>query len=102
VLGDRRDHFEAMQDVWEMVRVILDVRKQREFDPTLAVLRELTETAAESGSADTHTHERLGEMLEFFESVAAWYRQMRRLPTGSVIRFIKAGDKLRKLLGLAS
>ncbi|MHC4416936.1 MAG: GbsR/MarR family transcriptional regulator [Planctomycetota bacterium] len=102
VLGDRRDHFEAMQDVWEMVRVILDERKKREFDPTLAVLRELTETAAGSGARDPHTHERLAEMLSFFESVAGWYAQMRRLPTGSVIKFVKMGDKVRKLLGLAS
>jgi DNA-binding transcriptional regulator GbsR (MarR family) len=100
VLGDRRDHYEAMQDVWEMVRVILDERKKREFDPTLAVLRELT-AGAGSGRRDAHARERLAEMLGFFESVAAWYAQMRRLPTGSVIKFIRMGDKLRKLLGLA-
>src|SRR6202453_4711475 len=40
VLGDRRDHFESMKDVWEMFRVILDQRKKRETDPTLALLRE--------------------------------------------------------------
>jgi DNA-binding transcriptional regulator GbsR (MarR family) len=34
VLGDRRDHFESMKDVWEMFRVILDERKKRECDPT--------------------------------------------------------------------
>src|SRR4051794_19919838 len=33
VLGDRRDHFESMKDVWEMFRVILDERKKRETDP---------------------------------------------------------------------
>src|SRR6476660_8537022 len=35
VLGDRRDHFESMKDVWEMFRTILDERKKRETDPTL-------------------------------------------------------------------
>ena len=104
VLGDRRDHYEAMTDVWEMVRVVLDERKKREFDPTLAALRDLTDQAAKSGKSgkrDAYAHERLAEMLGFFESVAAWYTQMRRLPTGSVIKFVKAGDKLRRLLGLA-
>ena len=33
VLGDRRDHFESMTDVWEMFRVIMDERKKREIDP---------------------------------------------------------------------
>src|SRR5919205_1776803 len=40
VLGDRRDHFESMKDVWEMFRQVLDERKKREADPTLAMLRE--------------------------------------------------------------
>src|SRR6266550_9393251 len=35
VMGDRRDHFESMKDVWEMFRTILDERKKRECDPTL-------------------------------------------------------------------
>src|SRR5260221_1800781 len=40
VLGDKRDHFESMKDVWELFRVVLDERKRREIDPTLAMLRE--------------------------------------------------------------
>jgi DNA-binding transcriptional regulator GbsR (MarR family) len=33
VMGDSRDHFESMKDVWEMFRVVLDERKKREIDP---------------------------------------------------------------------
>src|SRR5215207_3916088 len=40
ILGDRRDHFESMKDVWEMFRIILEERKRREIDPTLEVLRQ--------------------------------------------------------------
>src|SRR5207237_10111368 len=40
VMGDRRDHFESMKDVWEMFQTVLDERKKREIDPTLALLRE--------------------------------------------------------------
>jgi hypothetical protein len=64
-------------------------------------LRELTATAQESGDKDAHTHERLEDMLSFFESIGAWYTQIRRLPTGSVIKFVRMGDKIRQLLGLA-
>src|SRR6476469_846448 len=45
VMGDRRDHFESMKDVWEMFRVIMDERKKRETDPTLQLLRELNAEA---------------------------------------------------------
>src|SRR2546428_8358028 len=59
VIGDKRDHFESKKDVWEMFRIVLDERKHREIDPTLAVLREciaLTETDPET---DEYTQERL-------------------------------------------
>src|SRR5664279_4753152 len=40
VLGDKTDHFESMKDVWEMFRSVLDERKRREVDPTIALLQE--------------------------------------------------------------
>src|SRR4030088_550954 len=40
VLGDKRDHFESIKDVWDMFRVVLDERKKREIDPTVALLEE--------------------------------------------------------------
>src|SRR4029453_8528960 len=38
VLGDRRDHFESMKDVFDMFRAITHERKKRETDPTLQCL----------------------------------------------------------------
>src|SRR6185436_17343885 len=38
VMGDRRDHFESMKDVWEMFRLVLEQRKKREIDLTLELL----------------------------------------------------------------
>lgn len=102
VLGDRRDHYESMKDVWEMFQIILDERKKRECDPTLAVLRDLTAKAKAGGAKDAHTHERLAQMLNFFETMSSWYAQIRRMPTGSVVKFVKMGDRIKKVLGLAS
>lgn len=95
-MGDRRDHFESMKDVWEMFQIILDERKKRECDPTLAMLREL-ETQAKA-EKQPHVHERIGEMLRFFETMSGWYGQMRRMPSGALVKFVKMGDKVRKLL----
>src|SRR5476651_1113102 len=52
VMGDRRDHFESMKDVWEMFRLIVEQRKRRELDPTLALLRECAAEADKSGATD--------------------------------------------------
>lgn len=102
VMGDRRDYFESLSDVWEMFQIILDERKKRETDPTLAVLRELVQRARKGEEKDARTAERLSEMLSFFETMSTWYEQIRRLPTGAVIKFVKMGNRVRKLLGGAS
>lgn len=102
VMGDRRDHFESMKDVWELFRVVLDERKRREIDPTLALLRECVAESAQGKSEDAHTRERLTAMLDFFETMAGWYDQIRRMPTDAAIKFVRMGGRIQKLLGLAS
>src|SRR3954462_7715473 len=67
LLGDRRDHFECMKDVWEMFRTIIDERKRRETDPTLQLLRECVAEAKKPSQADPYTRQRLADLLEFFE-----------------------------------
>lgn len=99
ILGDRRDHFESMKDVWEMFRIIVDERKKREADPVLTMLREAATEAKKPGAADAYTRERLADMLQFFELMASWVEQTRKLPTPAVIRMVKMGDKVAKMLG---
>jgi len=99
ILGDRRDYFESLKDVWEMFRIILDERKKREADPTLAMLREAVAETKKPGSADAYTRERLADLLEFFELMTGWVEQTRRLPTPAVVRMVKMGDKVAKMLG---
>src|SRR5262245_29069917 len=98
ILGDRRDHFESLKDVWEMFRIIVDERKKREADPVLGMLREAAAEAKKPGSADAYTRERLTDMLQFFELMTTWCDQMRRLPTPAVVRMVKMGDRLGRFL----
>lgn len=102
VMGDRRDHFESMKDVWEMFQIILDERKKREIDPTLAMLKQVVAEAKKGGAKEAHVHERLAAMLEFFETMTSWYGQLRRMPTGAVVKFVKMGDKMLKMFKSAS
>ncbi len=101
IMGDRRDHFEALSDVWELFRVVLEERKRREFDPTLALLRQCVAEAAKNKS-DVFTQERLNELLGFFETMGAWFEQVRKLPNNAVNKFVKLGDKLFKMMGIGS
>jgi DNA-binding transcriptional regulator GbsR (MarR family) len=100
VLGDRRDHFETMNDIWEMFRVILDERKRREFDPTLAVLRDTVDELEADESCDPFAKEKVAEMLDLFETITAAYNQVEKMPTEAIKKMAKLGDSLAKILGL--
>ena len=46
ILGDRRDHFEAETDIWEIAARIAAGRKPREIDPAVDALRACVSDAA--------------------------------------------------------
>ena len=102
VLGDARDHFESMKDVWEMFRVVLDERKKREIDPTERLLRECIAEAEKDAATGNYSEDRLREMHNFLATTAGWYATFRGWPTSVLKRFFSMGDKARKLLGLTS
>jgi DNA-binding transcriptional regulator GbsR (MarR family) len=101
ILGDKRDHFESMKDVWELFRVVLNERKRREIDPTMQMLNECIAETEKDPAADKYTGERLRELRDFFETTSAWYVQIRQWPTGAIVKFVKLGDKVLKVLGFA-
>src|SRR4029079_12139647 len=81
LLGDRRDHFESLKDVWEMFRIIVDERRKREADPVLGMLRDTNAEPTTPGAAGAYTRERLADMLQFFELMSGWCEQTRKLST---------------------
>ena len=83
-----------------MFRVVLDERKKREIDPTLAILRDCIAEAEKDKETDEYTEQRLRDLAQFFETTTAWYSQIRSWPTSALTKFVKLGDKVRKLLGL--
>jgi DNA-binding transcriptional regulator GbsR (MarR family) len=102
VLGDKRDHFESMKNVWEMFRIVLDERKRREIDPTIAILEECIAEAAKQKDTDKSTEERLRELYRFFQTTTSWYMQVAKLPAAALVKFLSAGDKVLKSIGLGS
>lgn len=85
LIGDRREHFEAISDVWQMFSIVTEARKRREVDPTLAMLREC---AAELGTgdeiADRYTATRIRAMLDLFETLSPLIDEFLRLPVAAI------------------
>jgi len=98
--GDRKQYYEAIKDPWEMFRVILDERRRREINPTVATLRAcLDEVTASGHGEDLYTQERLRAMLEFFEVMIPMYDQLRRLPRGPIQNLARLTAKIREVIG---
>ena len=93
VLGDRRDHFESLKDVWQMFEIIVAERKRREVDPTVEMLRSCL-----AEKADAYTIERIAAMVEFFDSMIGFYSDMQRMPKGVLSGVTKLRRKMKKLM----
>ena len=98
VLGDRRDHFVALQDVWAIFRTIVEERKRREIDPTLTVLRECAIEAETDGAMEEATRQRMAQVLDFLEMLTDSYDDYKHLPPATLKRFLTMGGKVAKLL----
>jgi DNA-binding transcriptional regulator GbsR (MarR family) len=98
VLGDRRDYFESIHDVWELFRVIIEQRKQRELNPTLSMLRSCAAEVETETDTDPVTRERIRNMLEFVESTSDWYEQIRDIPSSTLTKLMKLGKGITRLV----
>lgn len=97
-LGDRKDHFNTLEDPWEMFRIVGNERKRREMDPTVVMLAECLEEQKNAQNTDLHTEKCLSDMKEFFDSTTACYDKLNALPTSALRKLSKMSDKLLKLL----
>ncbi len=103
VLGDRRDHYVAETDLWQMATKVAQGRKAREIDPMVAAIRDAM-AHLEDNDADVspQVKKRLHSMHEFVTTVDGWYQQMLHVPPETLMRLIRMGAKVVGLLNLVS
>jgi DNA-binding transcriptional regulator GbsR (MarR family) len=99
VLGDRRDHFESVKDVWEIFRIVSQERKRREIDPTLRVLQECVGELKKAGAGSTYTRDRLEEMLEFLTATSGLFEELVNIPARAFKGIARLRGKVKLLLG---
>jgi DNA-binding transcriptional regulator GbsR (MarR family) len=98
VLGDRRDHFTALQDVWEIFRVIVEERKRREIDPTLSVLRECAIEGTQDKELDAAALARMQTTLDFLEMLSATFQDYQHLSPQTLQRLLKMGGTVARFI----
>ena len=100
VLGDRRDHYEAEAELWQILTRIAQGRKEREIDPAVAALRHVLEAAEGDPTLSKVALARLHEMNAFVATLDTWFGQMLAIPPSTLMSLIKMGGRVVSLLGL--
>jgi DNA-binding transcriptional regulator GbsR (MarR family) len=96
-LGDRRDTFTSVQDMFDLASVVVEGRREREFAPTIAALRDVA-VEAEADATPAAVKARMKETLETMQMFDDWYRDMSRLPRGVQLAMLKLGAKLARFI----
>ena len=95
--NDRRDYFTTPDDVWTILRTLVEERKKREVDPTLSMLREALMQDPASPE-ERHAQARLREMHALIELLTGWYGDVRALETDRLVQLLTLGAKVQKVL----
>lgn len=98
VEGDRRDHFEAESDMWEMVSRIVAMRKARELDPAAQILGACLTDAKADPMAGEAAVKRLSDLQELIALLNGWYEQMNKVPKSRLMPLIRMGSKAVDLI----
>jgi DNA-binding transcriptional regulator GbsR (MarR family) len=99
MLGDRRDYFEAKRDNWEILTSIVEERKKREIDPTIATLRQCVADARADDQTPDEIKARIASMLGFMETLGKWYDDMKRVPKPTLVKLMNLGAKIARFVG---
>jgi len=97
--GDRRDYFTTPEDVWEILRTLVEERKKREIDPTLTMLRQAL-MQSPVGAEERHAQAKLEQMHDLIELLDGWYGDVRKLETDRLMQLLTLGAKVQKVLEL--
>ena len=98
IKGDRRDHYEAETDIWEIFLRIAQGRKEREIDPAIAVLKSCMADAENDPTVSRIAAARLKDMHTFVQMLDAWYGQMLSVPKSQLAAVVRLGTKIFRFL----
>jgi len=99
VRGDRRDHYEAETDLWEVVKRITEGRKAREIDPARSALQACVAAAEHDPAVSDTARKRLEDMAAFVNALNDWYVQMLALPNSTLVALVRLGSRVVRVLG---
>jgi DNA-binding transcriptional regulator GbsR (MarR family) len=99
--NDRKDYYATHEDIWDIVRNLIEARRKREIDPTLSMLRSVI-MENPSSTEEKHAQVKMEEMYELIDMLTQWYEEMQKMETERLVRLLKMGSKVFKLYEMTS
>lgn len=93
---DRRDYFTVPEDIWEIVRTLVEQRRKREIEPTLTMLRDIL-MESPSAQEEKFAQKKMREMHDLIEMLTDWYGDMQKMETESLVNLLRLGAQIYKL-----
>lgn len=96
--GDRKEYYTVLEDIWEIVRTLIEQRKQREIDPTLSMLRDtILQMENPTEYQEKYASEKMHEMHDLIEMLTMWYDDISKMETERLVNLLNLGSKVYKL-----
>ena len=97
--GDRREYFQAPEDVWEIFKRLAEERRRREIEPTQSMLRAAMMEEA-STDEERYAQQRMRDMHELIDKLMSWFDDVQRLSPETAMQLMGMGSAVTRLLDL--
>jgi DNA-binding transcriptional regulator GbsR (MarR family) len=99
--NDRKDYYATHDEIWDIVRNLVEVRRKREIDPTLSMLRSVI-MESPSSEEEKHAKVKVEEMHNVVDMLSGWYEEMQEMETEHLLRLLTMGSKVYRLYDMTN
>jgi DNA-binding transcriptional regulator GbsR (MarR family) len=99
--NDRKDYYATHEEIWDIVRNLVEVRRKREIDPTLSMLRSVI-MENPSSEEEKHAKVKMEEMHDLVDMLSGWYEEMQEMETERLVRLLTMGSKVYRLYDMTN
>lgn len=94
--GDRKDYYVTHEDIWDIVRNLVEERRKREVQPTLTLLRSII-MEPPTTEDEAYAQKRMQDMHDIIEMLTNWYSEMQHVDTERLVSLMKLGSRIFQL-----
>lgn len=94
--GLRTEHYSALDDIFDIVKNLVEYRKNQEIDPTLLVLNDLL-SDINNKQARKHEIKKMKEMQKTIDLFDKWHNEMKDVDSEKLLKLFKLGKNILKI-----